>query len=139
MYGPAIELNFDLTNESDKSQLYSNFVAYQCNGCSTAPLTQYRTSDIYRKLTKYGDYFASKSDERLYVDLRISRGYTDELEKLTRNDSDINSIVTLKAAAAKKLRLQVTTFSQAEYYYLHGNQGQIMSMQRYEVLKQSTV
>ena len=58
MYCPAIELNFDLTNESEKSQLYSNFVAYQCNGCSTEPFTQYRTSDIYQKLTKYGDYFA---------------------------------------------------------------------------------
>ena len=34
VYGPATESNFDFTNESDKSQLYSNFAAYQCNVCS---------------------------------------------------------------------------------------------------------
>ena len=42
VYGTATELNYDLTNNNVKNQIYSNFVAYQCNGCSTAPLTQYR-------------------------------------------------------------------------------------------------
>ena len=138
VYGTATELNYDLTNHNDQSQLYSNFVAYQCNGCSTAPLTQYRRSEIYQKLTKFKDYFKT-SDEKLFVDLRVSRGYTDELEKLTRSDHDVNLIITLKKAATAKLRLQVTTYSQAEYYYTHGNQGQIMSMQRYEVAAQKTV
>ena len=42
VYGTATEPNYDLTNNNVKNQIYSNFVAYQCNGCSTAPLTQYR-------------------------------------------------------------------------------------------------
>ena len=40
VYGPATDLNYNLTDEINKVQIYSNFVAYQCNGCSTAPLTQ---------------------------------------------------------------------------------------------------
>ena len=138
VYGTATELNYDLTKNNDKNQIYSNFVADHCNGCSTAPLTQYRRSETYQKLTTFDAYF-KHSDEKVYIDLRVSRGYTDELEKLTRSDSDVNLIVTLKAALTKKVRLQVTTYSQAEYYYTHGNQGQIMSMQRYEVAAQKTI
>ena len=33
------ELNID--NEDDKYQLYSMFIAYNCDGCSAEPLTQY--------------------------------------------------------------------------------------------------
>ena len=36
--------------------------------------------------------------------MRRSKGYADELEKLTRNDSDVSITVKLKAAATKKLR-----------------------------------
>ena len=108
VYGTTTELNYDLTNNNDKNQIYSNFVAYHCNGCSTAPLTQYRRSEIYQKLT-FDKYFTT-SDEKIYIDLRISRGYTDELEKLTRSNSDVNLIVTLKTALTKKVRLAVTTY-----------------------------
>lgn len=138
VYGPATDLSYNLTDEINKVKIYSNFVAYQCNGFSTAPLTQYRGSDIYQKLTTYDKYFTD-SDERIYIDLRVSRGYTDELEKLVRNDSNVNLIVTLKKSATKKFRLQITTFSKVEYFYLHGNKGQLMKMQRYEVIKESTI
>ena len=49
--------------------------------------------------------------------MRRSKGYTDELEKLTRDDSNITLTVELKAAATKKMRLRVAGYSQAEYYY----------------------
>ena len=55
--------------------------------------------------------------------MRRSKGYTDELEKLNRDDSGLAVVVTLKEAAAKKLRLRVTGFSQAEYWYLLSNKG----------------
>ena len=103
VYGLATDLNYNLTDEIDKAQTYSNFVAYQYNGCSTTPLTQCSGSDIYQKLTTYDKYFTD-SDERIYIDLKISREYTDELEKLVRNDSDVNLIVTLKKPATKKFR-----------------------------------
>ena len=53
--------------------------------------------------------------------MRRSKGYTDELEKLNRDDSGLAVVITLKEVAAKKLRLRVTGFSQAEYWYLLSN------------------
>ena len=66
------------------------FVAYYCNGCSMAPLRQYKNNEIKQELTKEKDYFSRKFDERLYIDMRRSKGYTDELEKSTRNDEWVN-------------------------------------------------
>ena len=78
------------------------FVAYYSNGRSMAPLTQYKNNEIKQELTKAKYYFSSKSNERLYTDMRRSRGYTDELEKLTRDDGGVNLSIKLKAAATKK-------------------------------------
>ena len=40
-----------------------------------------------------------------------SQGYTDELEKLTRDDGSVTLTVKLKQAAAKKVRLRVIAYS----------------------------
>ena len=68
--------------------------------------------------------------------MRRSKGYTDKLEKLTRDDSDITLTVKLKAAATKKLRLRVTGYSQAEYYYTLSNKGMTMSYENYSISKE---
>ena len=97
------------------------FVTYQCRpSCSTAPLTEYANNEIYQELPKERNFFTN-TDEKLYIDMRRRKGYTDELEKLTRDDSDITLIVKLKAAATKKMRLRATGYSQAEYYYTLSN------------------
>ena len=44
--------------------------------------------------------------------MRRSKGYTDELEKINRDDSGIALNIKLKKAAAKKLRFRITGFSQ---------------------------
>ena len=49
--------------------------------------------------------------------MRRSKGYTDELERLTQDKSDITLTVKLKKTATKKMRLRVTGYSQDEYYY----------------------
>ena len=133
----TLELNID--NEDDKHLLYQMFVAYNCDGCSAAPLTQYRNNDIYQELIKERNYFGNNSDEKLYIDMRRSEGYTDELEKLTRNDSDISLTVKLKAAATKKLRLRVVGYSQAEYFYTTSSAGQIMTFKNYSVTKNNNI
>ena len=43
--------------------------------------------------------------------------------------------ISLKEAAAKKLRFRITGFSQAEYWYLLSNKGYIMSYQNYNISK----
>ena len=93
-------------------------VAYNREGCSSAPLTQYKNNEIYQEMTEEDEFTTNSKDDRILIDMRRSKGYTDELEKLNRDDSGLAVVITLKEAAAKKLRLSVTGFSQAEYWYL---------------------
>ena len=75
-------------------------VAYYCEGCSPVPLIKYKNNEIEQEKEKY--YFWNDSNERLYIDMRRSKGYTDELEKLTRDDGDVTLTIKLKKAAEKK-------------------------------------
>ena len=79
--------------------LYKQFVAWHCKGSSVAPLTDYMDNPIYRELPDEVEYFGLKSIERLYLDLRASSGYVKEAQKLERNNSKINLMITLKEAA----------------------------------------
>ena len=67
--------------------------------------------------------------------MRISKGQTDKLEKLNRDDSGLAVTISLKEAAPKKLRLRITGFSQAEYWYLLSNKEYIMSYKNYSISK----
>ena len=78
------------------------FVAYYYEGWSAAPLIQYKNNEIKQQLTKEKGYFGDDSDERLYIDMRRGKGYTDELEKLTRDDGGIRLTIKLKKATEKK-------------------------------------
>ena len=64
-----------------------------------------------------------------------SKGYTDELEKLNRDDSGLAVTIGLKEAAAKKLRLRIIGCSQGKYWYLLSNKGYIMSYKNYNISK----
>ena len=132
-------LEYNIDNEDDKHTLHSMFVAYNFNGCSAAPITQYRNNEIFQEIPKEKDYFRSSSDEKLYVDMRRSKGYTDELEKLTRGDSDVSLTVKLKAATTKRLRLKIIGYSQSEYFYTTSSQGQIMSFKRFNVTRDNNI
>ena len=68
----------DLDNSPQKYLLYKQFVAWSCNGCSTAPLTDYIDNPVYQELIDENDYNAVRSNERVYLDLRASAGYTSE-------------------------------------------------------------
>ena len=71
--------------------------------------------------------------------MRRRKGYTDELEKLTRDNSNLLLTVKLKAAATKKVRLRVTGYSRAEYYYTLSNKGMTMSYKNYSSSKEINV
>ena len=106
-----------------------------CDDRSAAPLTQYENNEIYQEIAE-GDKFADNdTDDRIYIDMRRSKGYTDKLEKLNRDDSGLAVTIGLKEAAAKKLRLRITDYSQAEYWYLLSNKGYIMSYKNYNISK----
>ena len=76
-------------------------VPYYCEGCSTAPLTQYKNHEIKQELTKEKNSFRDDSDERLYIDMRRSKGYINELEKLPPNDGGVTLTVKLKKAGKR--------------------------------------
>ena len=97
--------------------LYKQFVAQNCNGCSIAPLTDYANNLIYQELLIKRKYF-SDADERLYADLRDSKGYIGELQKLRWEGSKIVLKVNFKAALAKKMRLKVWGYLQGKCLYL---------------------
>ena len=86
-------------------------------------------------MTEEDEFTTNSRDDRILIDMRRSKGYTDELEKLNRDDSGLAVVITLKEATANKLRLRVTGFSQAEYWYLLSNKGYIMSYKNYKISK----
>ena len=69
-------------------------------------------------MKKEKDYLGDNSDERLYIDLRQSNEYTDELEKPKRNDSKMTITIETKQSLAKKARLKVWDYANGGYIYL---------------------
>ena len=102
IYSLTIEKKYEIDNLPQKYLLHKQFVTWSCNGCSTAPLADYINNPIYQKPIDEDDYFGAKSDERIYLDLRASSGYTNETKKLERKDSKINLHILLESAANKK-------------------------------------
>ena len=137
-YG-EINKKYDLTEEHDQYLMYRNFVEWATGqGCTIGALTQYANNEIYKELNKYEKYYKKlESDERLYVDLRRGRGYSNELERIVRNDSSLKLTVTLKKAAAYKYRLRVVGYYQGEYIYSMTNLGLLLSYKDYGIVAQN--
>ena len=81
-YSLTGKLSYDPEKEDDKNILYKMLVAKTCEGCSTALLTQYRNNEIYQEITEEDVFITNKKDDRIWIDVRKSKGYTDELEKI---------------------------------------------------------
>ena len=138
MYSLTGKLEDNYKNQDEKDKLYRMFIAYNCNCCTTAPLTQYKDNEIYQEITPEDEYRDNTKDDRIYLDMQRSQGYTDELQKLTRDDSGLAVIINLKEAAKKKMRLRITGFSQAEYCYASSNKGYIIPIKTTTFQKKRT-
>ena len=77
--------------------------------------------------------------DRILIDLQRSKGYTEELEKIARDDSGLGVVVTLKKAAAKKMRLRIVGYLKAEYWLAFSNKECIMSFQNYNISKEDKI
>ena len=53
-YSLTGKLEYKYKNEDEKNILYKMFIAYNCNACSTAPLTQYKNNEIYQYIYTSG-------------------------------------------------------------------------------------
>ena len=59
------------------------FVAWNCNGYSAVPISNYINNPIFKELHLEKHYVRDNLDQRVYIDL----DYTSEIEKLSRNDA----------------------------------------------------
>ena len=103
-YSSFNSVKFDTADAHDKYLLCSQFVVWYCKGSSIAPLWDYVYNRIYQELPTMSEYFA-RADEKFFIDLRRGKGYTDEIEKLNRDDSNLSVTITVKNAAAKKIEI----------------------------------
>ena len=134
-YSLTGKLLYDFEKDYDKNILYKMFNSKQSNGCSTGPLTKYINNEIYQEITAQDKYTKNDTEDRIWIDMKRSNGYTDEFEKINRDDSGLAVILGFREATTKKLRLRVTGYSQGEYWYLLSNKGYIMSFKNYNISK----
>ena len=91
-------------------------------------------NEVRQQLPTRNKYFTD-SDERVYIDIRRSKGYTGKFERVNRDDSDLVVTVDLKAAATKKMRLYVIGYYQGEYMYMLTKEGLVMNHKEYSIAK----
>ena len=135
-YSSTDTLKFDTDNDLQKLLLWKQYLAWHTNGCSTAPVTDFMNNPVAQELKKENEYFSDDFDERLYIDLRPSHGYTDELEKPTRNDSKMTITIETKTSLAKKMRLRVWGYTNGEYIYLQHDGSLTLKYETYTLRSQ---
>ena len=136
-YSEFNTVKFDLEDEEDRYTLYNAFVAFVTEGSSIVAESEYMNNEVRQELPNRNTYFTD-SDERVYIDIRRSKGFTGELKRGNRDDSDLTVTVDLKAAATKKMRLRITGYFQGEYNYMISSNGLIMNYKEYGVSKIKT-
>ena len=136
-YSEFNTVKFDLEDEEDRYTLYNAFVAFVTEGSGIVAESEYMNNEVRQELPNRNTYFTD-SDERVYIDIRHSKGFTGELERVNRDDSDLTVTVDLKAAATKKMRLRITGYFQGEYNYMISSNGRIMNYKEYGVSKIKT-
>ena len=88
--------------------------------------TDYANNETYQQLPKESNYFEIL-DKCLYLDLRKSKRYTGEMEKLTP-DGSANTLTT------NKMRLKYWGYSQGENQHLLSPQGLTIRYKTYAFL-----
>ena len=96
-------------------------------------MTDYIHNPVYQKLIDEQDCFKTTKDQRIYLDLRTSVGYSNEMERLEQNDSKISLYINLENAATKNLRLGIRGYALEEYLYVLGQDGMTLHYKTYSV------
>ena len=94
-------VKFDTNDAHEKFLLYNQFIAWYCKGSSLLPLSDYAHNPIYQELPTQSEYFTN-ADEKIFINLRHGKGYTNEIKILNRDDRNLSVTITLKNAVAKK-------------------------------------
>ena len=130
LYSLTNEKKYIVDNLTQKHLLYKQFLAWDCNGSSVAPISDYMDNPIFQELPEEQTYFSLKSDEKVYLDLRANSGYVKEAEKLERKDSKIN----LQHTADFNLRVRIWGYSErSEYLYVLSKRGLTLKHRTYTI------
>lgn len=130
-YSVTNTINIDTPNDTRKHMLWKQFVAWNCNGYSAVLISDYINNPTFQELPVEKDYFGNDSDERVYIEFRDSLGYTNEIEKPSRNDSKLTLTIELKSALTKKMMLRVWRYTNNEYLYMLADGGLTLKYKAY--------
>ena len=64
-YSLTNEKKYDVDNLTQRHLLYKQFLAWNCNGSSVAPLTEYMNNPIFQELPEEDKYFSQTNDDRV--------------------------------------------------------------------------
>ena len=64
IYSLTTEKKYDTDNLTQLYLQYKQFAAWNCNGSSVAPLSDYMDNPIFQELPDEDNYFSAKSDEK---------------------------------------------------------------------------
>ena len=84
-YSATNTIKFDISNDTQNHLLWKQYVAWHCNEYTAAPISDYINNPVFQELLLESHYFGSKSEEKIYIDLRDSLEYMDKIEKPSRN------------------------------------------------------
>ena len=82
-------MKFDINNDTQKNLLWKQYIAWHCDGYRSAPISDYINNPVFQELLPENTYISNTSDEIIYIDLKDSLGYTNEMEKPSGNDFEI--------------------------------------------------
>ena len=132
-YSLTYEKKYSTDNLTQKRLLYKQFLAWNCNGSSVAPISDYMDNPIFQERPDEETYFSLKGYEKVYLDLRASSGYVKEAEKLERHNSKINLQIILKDTVDFNFRVKIWAYSLSEYLYVLSKRGLTLKHRTYTI------
>ena len=109
---------YDMGNLTQKHLLYNQFVAWTCNGCSTAPLTDYINNPVYQELIDEDEYDSEKSNERVYLDLRATKKSSHKKAKANNMGYSLGEYLNVLSRQDLTLRHKIYSISQEDDDFL---------------------
>ena len=95
-------MKFDINNNTQKHLLWKQYIAWHSDSYTNAPISDYINNPVLQELLPENTYMSKSSYERIYIDLRDSLWYTNEVEKLSRNDPKLKLTIETKTPLTKK-------------------------------------
>ena len=112
------EIQYLKRSDTQKHLLRKQYVAWHCNSYSALPISYYINNPVFQEFLLELDYFGTKSNEKIYIDLWNSLEYTDKIVEPSRNDSKLNVTIEFRNLLANKMRLRVWVYTNSGYLYI---------------------